>query len=151
GLSSGAFGGSKLMLAGTSSSADVCQPAWSSRTTAFAPGDTPCESSSSCTAIVVLLHHGSTSAGSRSAASRSQAVTPSLPPPPTLSANHVTPPRRYQFRGVDTTPRLLRGPTDGDREGGASVVYAQLIALAGTAARPCTSMAWLVPAEPKVI
>jgi len=35
GFSSGAFGGngSKLMLAGTSSLAEVCHPAWSNRTT----------------------------------------------------------------------------------------------------------------------
>ena len=64
GFSSGDFGGSesRLMLAGTLSFADVCQPAWSSRTTACAPGATACEISCRCRAIVTLLHHGSTRA-----------------------------------------------------------------------------------------
>jgi len=63
GFSSGDLGGnaSRLMLAGTFNFGDVCQPAWSSRTTACAPGDTACETSARCKLIVALLHHGSTS------------------------------------------------------------------------------------------
>jgi len=64
GFSSGDFGGngSKLMLAGSFSFADVCRPAWSSKTTACALGETACEISSRCRAIVTVLHHGSTRA-----------------------------------------------------------------------------------------
>jgi hypothetical protein len=63
GFSSGDLGGkaSRLMLAGTFNFGDVCQPAWSARTAACAPGDTACEISARCKLIVALLHHGSTS------------------------------------------------------------------------------------------
>src|SRR6476646_7844599 len=63
GFSSGDLGGngSRLMLAGIFSLVDVCHPAWSSRTTACAPGATACDISARCSTIVLLLHQGSTS------------------------------------------------------------------------------------------
>src|SRR5690349_15997712 len=62
GLSSGDFGGSgsRLMLGGTNSLLEVCQPAWSSNTTACAPVCTACEISASCIDIVMELQNGST-------------------------------------------------------------------------------------------
>jgi hypothetical protein len=46
---------------------------------------------------------------------------------------------------------VLRRPNEGIAEEARQYRYAQVIALAGTETRPCTSIAWLAPPEPKVI
>src|SRR5215470_9386186 len=64
GLSSGHFGGKgmSVMLGGTTSCSERCQPAWSSRSTAWAPGATAAEISARCKAIAAVLQRGSTRA-----------------------------------------------------------------------------------------
>src|SRR5882762_4516761 len=62
GLSSGDFGGSgiRVMLSGILSLSERCQPAWSSSSTAWAPGVTVCEISARCSAIAAVLQRGTT-------------------------------------------------------------------------------------------
>jgi hypothetical protein len=62
GLSSGDRGGSgtSVMLAGTLSLFDWCQPAWSRRTTACAPGATALEISASSSAMASVVQRGRT-------------------------------------------------------------------------------------------
>jgi hypothetical protein len=64
GFSSGDRGGSgsRVMLSGTTSFADMCHPAWSSIRTAWAPGSTARLISARCAAIAGVSHQGMTSA-----------------------------------------------------------------------------------------
>lgn len=63
GFSSGHLGGSgmMLMLPGTASFPDMCQPAWSISTTAWAPGATASAISARCRDMVSVLQNGRTS------------------------------------------------------------------------------------------
>src|SRR5271165_1953954 len=60
GFSSGHFGGSgrSVMLGGTSSRSDMCQPAWSISITACAPGATAMATSARCRFIAAILQRG---------------------------------------------------------------------------------------------
>jgi hypothetical protein len=63
-LSSGHLGGSgtSVMFAGTTSLSDMCQPAWSSSSTACAPGATAAAISARCRFIASVWQCGSTNA-----------------------------------------------------------------------------------------
>src|SRR5215213_2448255 len=71
GLSSGHFGGSgrRVMLAGTTSLSERCHPAWSSISTACAPGVTVLAISARCRVIAALLQRGRPGAPPRPAPS----------------------------------------------------------------------------------
>src|SRR5918995_352702 len=62
GFNSGALAGSgtRVMLAGILSRFERCQPAWSSRTTACAPGATASEISARCRAMACAVQRGTT-------------------------------------------------------------------------------------------
>jgi hypothetical protein len=63
GFNSGAFAGSgtSVMFDGTFSLVETCQPAWSSSSTACAPGATAWEISAKCSAMASVVQRGSTS------------------------------------------------------------------------------------------
>jgi hypothetical protein len=52
--------GSSVMLSGTASLAEVCQPAWSSMRMVWAPGSTARLISSRCAAMDFVVHQGRT-------------------------------------------------------------------------------------------
>ena len=58
----GAFAGSgsKVMLGGTFSLRETCQPAWSSNNTAWLPGVTACAISARCRVMASVVQRGST-------------------------------------------------------------------------------------------
>src|SRR5262245_3591311 len=60
GLRSGHLGGSAMMvmLAGTTRRVDMCQPAWSTKRTAWAAGATAAAISARCRFIASVLHAG---------------------------------------------------------------------------------------------
>src|SRR3954464_10925327 len=62
GFNSGALEGSgtSVMLSGTTSFLDWCQPAWSTRTRACAPGVTACEISFRCKVMPCVVQRGRT-------------------------------------------------------------------------------------------
>ena len=63
GFSSGAYAGNgtRVMLVGTFSLRETCQPAWSSSSTACAPGATACAISARCSVMASIVQRGSTS------------------------------------------------------------------------------------------
>src|SRR6188474_1481090 len=86
GLSSGDFGGKAMMvmLGGTTRRVERCQPAWSSRSTACAPGATVCAISTRCRLIAsVFRADGTKDVGGGGALIAARAGTRTALRPPT--------------------------------------------------------------------